>query len=138
MGRTILKHGSSEYKCVASMYDYGRMWITNQSSFGCIHLATPWFLEGAIRGSGMCVVKLVHGIYNNDKVGSETSDVLLAYWMKMENKFREWGSKKDYKLYCDAGLGLRSDDGSFATRTFKDLVGSSCEICQKQDSEILT
>jgi hypothetical protein len=84
MGRTILKRGSSEYKCVASMYDYGQMWITNQSSFGCIHLATPWFLEGAIRGSGMCVVKLVHR--NLQQRQGRTKSITCIVWVLDENE----------------------------------------------------
>jgi hypothetical protein len=54
--------------------------------------------------------------------------------MKMNNKFREW----DNEDRCGAGLVLTFDNGGDENRTFKDLVGSSCAICKKQDYEILT
>jgi hypothetical protein len=121
----VLKHGSTEYKCVASMYDYGTFFINNRSNLGCIHLATPWLLEGAIRGSGLCVETLIDSIYNEVK---PMPTALMAYWLKMNTKLielREGGEEHQNAPKLDA-------------MDYKDELGRQCFICLKKDSEILT
>jgi hypothetical protein len=81
-----------------------------------IHLALPWFLEGAIRGSYKCASRLIMCyIKQNGKADA------VAYWGKIVNKY-------------DDGAGL--DKIKF--KDLKGFVGRVCIICSKTDTKTLT
>jgi hypothetical protein len=50
-----------------------------------LHVATPWLLEGAIRGSGACQLRLTVSVYKDVKPRPPAA--LNNYWLKMHAKF---------------------------------------------------
>ena len=91
----IFKRGAIEYGCVHSMLNCGELTV-DISNERDIHLAHPWFLEGALHGSYYCLVKLIK-VYA--KFPPEPPGVLMAYWGKIFDKIKkqEIDSLKDFK-----------------------------------------
>jgi hypothetical protein len=111
----LLKEGATEDGCIFCMFHMGKM-TTNTPDGKCMqtHMALPWFLEGAIRGSVRCILTMMEECYNNR--GKKT-DALLDYWGKIT---------KRNKL---PNLGLNK---------LKNHLGRKCVICSKPDTKTLT
>jgi hypothetical protein len=72
------KRGAVEYGCVHIMHIYGKLTIDISNECD-LHLAHPWLLEGALRGSYYCIVKLIEEVYAKSP---NMAGVLMAYWSK--------------------------------------------------------
>ena len=108
------------YGCVRSMSDLGSC-FSECTEFKKLHVATPWLLEGAIRGSGVCRFLLTTIVYEETK--SKTAYALNTYWLEMDAKFNTYDEHQF--------------DNSMVKR-YKNAVLKTCVMCSKKDSKTLT
>ena len=115
--------GATEYGCVHSMYMLGLHrdgGVILKGKF--IHLAQPWFIEGAIRGSASVTAELVevYLVYQFRK-----TKALTTYWIEIKCQYLEWsgGSK----------IVRKSE-----MKTIKGKITRSCAVCSKTDTKTLT
>ena len=120
----LLKRGAIEHGCPHSMVAYAQFSLSVYNGKVNFHTAVPWYLEGAIRGSGSCVTQLISEIYRNDE--AVLTKALTLYWMKMFPNFADWDNINDSDLLK---LDLDQVNGS---------IERSCAICGKEDTETLT
>jgi hypothetical protein len=80
-----------ECGCVHSMYDIGYFFYDYLINGRTMHLAPPWLLEGAIRGSYTSQMLLTN-VYQKAK--PEPPQALMAYWLKMNSKFNNYNEYK--------------------------------------------
>ena len=129
----LFKRGITEDECVHSMQAMGEIflgqWELTMNSFDGInreltmdttdkkriHLALPWYLEGAIRGSVLCTRVLMGEFY------IQNAAALHGYWGEIYKKY-----------YSERGFALVEH------KDLKDLVERKCVICSKTDTETLT
>jgi hypothetical protein len=113
----LFKQGAAKHGCVHSMRVMGEM----QSTRMHIHLAVPWLLEGAIRGSVECTVKLLLQYYidKTKPYQHQKADALQDYWGEIINN-------TDTRL------------PNFAMKEVKHRLGRNCVICSKTDTKTLT
>jgi hypothetical protein len=109
-----------ECGCVHSMYDIGYFFYDYLINGRTMHLAPPWLLEGAIRGSYTSQMLLTN-VYQKAK--PEPPQALMAYWLKMNSKFNNYN---EYKF-----------DSSYL-KNFKNKIGRFCIICSKTDTKTLS
>ena len=123
----LLKRGAIEHGCIHSMIVYAqfRLWLNNRKAI--VHSAIPWYLEGAIRGSGGCVTELL-ATYRKDKV--VLMKALSLYWTKMFPNFADWDNRNS-DLYTQFDF-----DGLYEQK--QHFIERSCAICGKEDTETLT
>jgi hypothetical protein len=108
----LFKQGATEDGCIHCMYLMGKI-ILMQA-----HLALPWFLEGAIRGSSKCMMSLMWEVYCS-KVDRK-ADALQDYWGKINKKYHIGTSLVD------------------SMKILKCSVTRKCVICSKTDTKTLT
>ena len=123
----LLKRGAIEHGCLHSMVTYAHFSLCVTSRNLTVHLAIPWYLEGAIRGSRSCVIESVK-IYTKDEAVSMKA--LTLYWMKMSRNFAAWDTSSDSDFE-----NLNSDGGY---DQLNNIIEQSCAICGKEDTESLT
>ncbi|OEU06078.1 hypothetical protein FRACYDRAFT_231154 [Fragilariopsis cylindrus CCMP1102] len=123
----LFKQGATEHGCVHSMLLMGkilRIWSATTKGH-CnpppmyIHLAYPWLLEGAIRGSFRCIMNLIGECYMHQAGPDRRTDALFDYWGKIANN-------TDTRI---PALGLNE---------LKYRLGRKCVICSKTDTKTLT
>ena len=114
----LLMRGITEYGCVHSIFLLGHVNVLSNNgnmngniNGNNVHLAHPWFLEGAIRGSYMCISNMLMKISFDTK--PIPANALGAYWAKF--------------------LALEN-----AVKSMKDSVERICPVCFKTDSKQLT
>ncbi|OEU12623.1 hypothetical protein FRACYDRAFT_227507 [Fragilariopsis cylindrus CCMP1102] len=112
----LFKRGVTEDECVHSMYYMGVI-IMSTTDEKRIHLALPWYLEGAIRGSVCSTISLCSEFY----IG-KADCALHSYWGEF--------ATKNY-----IGVFL-TDRKQF--KGLKGLVGRECVICSKTDTNTFT
>ncbi|OEU09869.1 hypothetical protein FRACYDRAFT_248118 [Fragilariopsis cylindrus CCMP1102] len=108
------------YGCVRSMADLGSF-FSECVEFKKLHVATPWLLEGAIRGSGVCRFLLTTNVY--EETETNTAYALNTYWLEMHAKFNTYDEHQF--------------DNSMV-KHYKNAVLKSCVMCSKTDSKTLT
>jgi len=107
--------GAVEYGCIHSMQMAGQA----RSHERGIHTAQSWFLEAAIRGNYIGVLRL-----NNEILVKATPHVPVAL-----------------RLYWDTIIGESSefrDVANSAVKGCKESINRYCWICNKEDTETLT
>ncbi|OEU06199.1 hypothetical protein FRACYDRAFT_255634 [Fragilariopsis cylindrus CCMP1102] len=110
----FFQRGATEDACIHSMFRMGQM-LTDA------HLALPWFLEGAIRGSSKCTMILMLECYSLFKVPYREIKpyALQDYWGKINTYYTGASFVDDMK--CLRGC-----------------VEQECAICSKTDTKTLT
>ena len=123
----LLKQGATEHGCVHSMllmWKILRIWSATTNGH-CnpppmyIHLAYPWLLEGAIRGSFRCIMNLIGEFYMHQAGPNQKADALFDYWGKIANN-------TDTRI---PALGLNE---------LKHRLVRKCVICSQTDTKTLT
>jgi hypothetical protein len=111
--------GATEHGCIHSMNCLGSMLADGES--GHIHLAHPWLLEGAIRGSVDCTILLIAECYidKTEPYQYQKPRALQDYWGKITNN-------TDNRL------------PNLSMKEFKHRLGRECIICSKTDTKTLT
>ena len=117
----LLIQGVTEDECVHSMQGMGDIYM-NITEEKRIHLALPWFLEGAIRGSYLSLVSLIAEFYIRKAGSSRKVDALHCYW-------EEFVTQK----YNSVALV-----DEIQVKVSKCLVERECVICSKTDTKTLT
>jgi len=123
----LFKQGATEHGCVHSMLLMDKMLRKGSTTTEghCntppmyMHLAHPWLLEGAIRGSFRCMMILIVEYYMDQAEPNRNADVLKDYWGKIVND-------SDTRL---SNLGFKG---------LKIQIGRKCVICSKTDTNIST
>jgi len=116
--------GATDYGCIHSMLIMVRFLMDRPEMFGHrkqIHVAHPWCLEGAIRGSVSSTMTLVEDFYLKAQPGQ--SKALSTYWMRMINKYRSWYNG-----------GTASDEPRGDIRELKENITRTCVVCAKRDT----
>ncbi|OEU06248.1 hypothetical protein FRACYDRAFT_230826 [Fragilariopsis cylindrus CCMP1102] len=111
----LFEQGVTEDECVHSMQGMGDIYM-NTTEEKRIHLALPWYLEGAIRGSVQSTISLMGTFY------IRSNRALYCYWGKITKKYY-------------GGVAL-VDRMKF--KELKDLVERECVICSKTDTSTFT
>jgi hypothetical protein len=111
-----------EVGCVRSMYDLGSHFSKCDQAVEKFHVATPWLLEGAIRGSGGCRYLLATSVYEGAK--PKRAYALHIYWLKMYAKFNTCNYDE-----------IQFDNSMI--KQFENSVSKSCGMCLKTDSKTL-
>ncbi|OEU18401.1 hypothetical protein FRACYDRAFT_260370 [Fragilariopsis cylindrus CCMP1102] len=110
----LFKRGATEDACIHSMFRMGKMLMH-------AHMALPWFLEGAIRGSFQCTMKLLGQFYFTKTFQpNRKADALQDYWGEITKKFHSGDSLVD------------------TMKILKCSVTQECIICSKTDTKTLT
>ncbi|OEU10690.1 hypothetical protein FRACYDRAFT_228189 [Fragilariopsis cylindrus CCMP1102] len=126
----LVKQGAIEHGCVHSMLiidtTLRKRSTTTEGHYNhmYIHLALPWLLEGAIRGSVRCIMILIGEYYLDRAEPNRNADVLIDYWGKILNN-------------TDTRLPNLSHNLA-ALSVLKHRLGRTCIICSKTDTKILT
>mmetsp|Transcript_67969 Transcript_67969/g.76103 ORF Transcript_67969/g.76103 Transcript_67969/m.76103 type:complete len:350 (+) Transcript_67969:139-1188(+) len=108
------KIAGASHGCVHSMNSLGTSYGAPQSKE--FHLATPWLLESAIRGSEHGLMMLCMIPYSNAKPKPEA---LSIYWHRFSKKYDK-------------------DDCVRSTKTLVTEATRSCVVCLRQDSKTFT
>ena len=118
----LFRRGAIEDGCIHCMFSMGQLLIKTMAG-RCtqVHVALPWILEGAIRGSFQCTMLLMEECYlfKDEPNRKKKADALQDYWGKIMNN-------SDTRLF-NAGLKI-----------MKRRLGRKCAICSKTDTETLT
>jgi hypothetical protein len=112
----LLKRGVTEVECVHSMHSIGYMRLKSREEKRS-HVALPWLLEGAIRGSVRSTINLIRVFNRNNR----KTAALMDYWGKIYKKY-----------YSERGFALVEH------KDLKDLVERECVICSKTDTKTFT
>ena len=117
----LFKEGATEDGCIHCMWRMGKMTM-NTPDGKCmqIHLALPWFLEGAIRGSSKCMMSLMWEVYFSK--ADRKADALHCYW-------------EEFVTQKYNGVALVDE---IQIKISKCLVERECVICSKTDTKTLT
>jgi hypothetical protein len=122
----LLRQGAIKYGCIHSMQKLGELIARAGEAGGDFrfnHMAHPWLLEGAIRGSYTSILKLMRHIY--DKARPHSTAALNEYWWKTHDTIYKWDNGTS-----SGGLG--------AGTLRRDVVEKYCAICVTEDSGTLT
>ena len=119
----LFKQGATEHGCVHSMVYMGEMFLNrNNTPDGLrnMHLAPPWLLEGAIRGSYRGIMTLIEECYMDQAEPNRNADTLYGYWGKIARNI-------DTQLCPPIALNV-----------LKDRLVRTCVICSKTDTNTST
>ena len=121
----LVKQGATKHGCVHSMrfMDVTLRKRSTTTEGHCnpmfMHLAHPWLLEGAIRGSFRCIMTLIGEYYCDHAEPNRNADVLIDYWGKIAHN-------------------ANSRRPNLALNALKDQIERTCVICSKTDTKTLT
>jgi len=123
----LYERGAINHGCVRCMYAYGNTLCQAQNAQTndgnkLVHIALPWFLEGAIRGSYKSTGELIIYVYQHTT--PRPSEALNAYWTEMVNAI-------------DVDTAFNEELTKFGKEE-KERVVQICAVCQRQDTQTLT
>jgi len=129
----LFMRGATEYGCVHCINAIGQYYILRSHLNGnAIHLAQPWFLEAAIRGSFNGRNRLMEEAYCMADPHQPRS--LLSYWFKMTSKYGEWSGDSSTSTARRMQKLLKKN----TSKNFKEQVTRICIICSQTDTETVT
>lgn len=114
-----LRRGAVENGCVHSMFMIGELYLEKKQ----IHLAFPWFFEGALRGNWKCTHKVTRAYLKVKPFPM----ALTTYWAKMFSQ-----------LHNSTFNSLDSNVAKLLQKSTTIVVERNCVICNKEDTKTLT
>ena len=115
----VLRHAAEEKGCVPSMLYYAKLMVSVQKK---LHLASPWFLEAAIRGHYYSACQLVYTCLWRMK--PHRTFAVTQYWMKFFDEWNEYG-----EMEPPVKEQLKQDNN---------ILKSVCIWCENAESATLT
>jgi len=120
--------GATQYGCIHSIMTIGAMRCNPNLNNTLLHLAQPWFVEGAIRGSRVCAKYLIEKVYS--KAQPHPPKALQKYW-------GNWIQKIDkHKHIGDAEWTATSNGNNM--KLFTADINRKCIMCKRRDTDTLT
>jgi len=122
------RRGAIEQGCVPSMEMLGRFHTLEAAHGSRIHLALPWLLESAIRGSYSSSMKLVTELYY--EATPQSAEALMKYWITMINKQSAWCAEVDQESSYTIPKAQ--------VKEFNTITTTECAVCERSDSHTVT